>query len=157
MDDIAKLERAKQVYADVCRVFDERNWHYNRHDDDLVVDFVVSGDDIPMQFILDVDVKRQIIRMFSPMPFKMAEDKRLEGAIASCVATYGLPDGSFDYNMADGSLSFRMTASFRDSKIGDKLISYLIDASSAITDNYNDKFLALNKGIMSLEQFIEKG
>lgn len=90
------------------------------------------------------------------MPFKMAEDKRMEGAIVTCVANFGMVDGSFDYDVADGTIVFRMTASFRESVIGDGLFQYMISCSCAMVDAYNDKFLAINKGILSVEDFIAK-
>ena len=50
----------------------------------------------------------------------------------------------------------RMTASFRDSLIGEGLFLYLIFWSCEMVDKYNDQFLALDKGIMSIADFIEK-
>lgn len=70
----------------------------------------VQGDDLPMQFILIVDGERQLIRLLSPMPYAMSEDKRIGGALATCAASYSMPDGSFDYDLSDGSIIFRMTA-----------------------------------------------
>ena len=109
-----------------------------------------------MQFVLVIDVERQLIRLMSPLPFKMSESKRMEGAIATCVATFGMADGSFDYDLEDGSIIFRMTASFRESVIGEGLFQYMISCSCATVDKYNDKFLAIDKGVLSITDFIEK-
>ena len=108
-----------------------------------------------MTLILMADADRQLIRVMSPLSFKLDEDKRVEGAIAVCAASYGMADGSFDYDLSDGSIVFRMTASFRESTIGEELIQYLISCTCAMVDKYNDKFLALSKGVMSLEDFIK--
>lgn len=147
---------ARKVYEDLCASLDKRKWHYQKHDDDLVVTCGVVGEDIPMQFILIVDVERQLLRVLSRLPFTVPEDKRMELAIATCVATYGLADGSFDYNIADGTIDFRLTASFRESVIGDGLFEYLIACSSFTVDKYNDKFLALCKGVISINDFISQ-
>ena len=127
MAEDVKMELAKQVYKTLC-----------------------------MQFILIVDAERQLIRLLSPMPFKMSEAKRLEGAIAACVASYGMLDGSFDYDLSNGRISFRMTASFRSSQIGEELLQYMISCSCAMVDQYNDKFLAIDKGLLSISDFIAK-
>ena len=107
-----------------------------------------------MQFILIVDAERQLIRVMSPLPFKMSESKRMEGAIATCAISFGMADGSFDYDFSDGTIVFRMTASFRESLIGEGLCQYLISCSWSMVDKYNNQFLALDKGIMSITFFI---
>ena len=149
------VENAIRVYNKLCEAIDNREWKYERDDERLFVKFTVNGDDIPMDFIIVTDIKRQLIRLVSFLPFKFPEDKRVEGAIATCAATYGLADGSFDFDISDGSVAFRLTASFRESEIGEKLLQYMISCACAMVDKYNDKFLLLCKGIMSISDFME--
>jgi len=156
MADEMKMELAKQVYKTLCEAIERREWNFGKDEEKLLVHFGVSGDDIPMQFILIVDAERQLIRLMSPMPFKMSEGKRMEGAIATCAASYGMADGSFDYDLSDGEIVFRMTASFRESLIGEGLLQYMISCSCAMVDKYNDQFLALDKGMISITDFIAK-
>ena len=156
MADEKKIELAKQVYQTLCESIEKREWKYGKDEEKLIVHFGVSGDDLPMNFVISVDEERQLIRLMSPLPFKMGESKRMEGAIATCVASYGMADGSFDYDLSDGEIVFRMTASFRDSVIGEGLFQYLISCSCAMVDKYNDQFLAIDKDIMSITDFIKK-
>lgn len=156
MIDEKKMEQAKRVYQALCNAIERRNWQYNKEEDKLLVHFSVNGEDIPMLFVLIVDVERQLVCLMSPMPFKMSEEKRVEGAIATCVASYGMADGSFDYDLPVGKIAFRMTASFRDSVIGEELLQYMISCSCAMVDKYNDLFLALDKGIISIADFVAK-
>ena len=146
---------AKTVFTTLCDVMERRGWKYEKDEKDLTVHFIVSGDDIPMQFILVIDAERQLIRLMSPLPFKMSEDKRIDGAIATCAASFGLADGSFDYDLTEGRIIFRMTASFRESLIGEELFHYMIECSFVTVDEYNDKFLAIDKGLLSVSDFIE--
>ena len=150
-----KMERAKKVYATLCEALDERNWKYEKVDDDLLVHFSVNGDDLPIQYIIFVDVDRQLIRLLSHMSFDMSEDKRIDGAIATCHATYGLRDGSFDYDLSDGKIVQRMTSAFLDNEVPVSVIQYMIDFTGAVVDKYNDKFFALNKGFLTIEKFLE--
>lgn len=154
MADEMKLAAAKQVYDSLCAAIDNRKWKYNKDEEKLIVSFGVNGEDIPMQFVILVDADRQLVRVLSPLPFMMAEDKRMEGAIATCAATYGLADGSFDFDLNNGRIVFRMTASYRESQIGEGLFQYLISCSCAMVDEYNDKFLAISKGLISISDFI---
>lgn len=156
MADEKKTALAQQVYRDLCAALDRKDWNYEKDEEKLIIHFRVSGDDIPISMIVLVDADRQLIRVMSPMPFEIAEDKRIEGAIATCVASFGMADGNFDYDFGEGTIMFRMTASFRDSQIGDTLFYYLIDCSCTMVDKYNDQFLALNKGMLSINDFVAK-
>lgn len=156
MSDEKNMERAKQVYNTLCEAIENREWEYKKDEDKLLVYFGVQGDDLPMQFILIVDGERQLIRLLSPMPYAMSEDKRIEGALATCAASYSMPDGSFDYDLSDGSIIFRMTASFRESLIGEGLLQYMISMSCTAVDIYNDQFLAIDRGLMEISDFLKK-
>lgn len=156
MIDENKMELAKQVYQTLCKTVEGRGWKYEKDEENMIVYFGINGEDIPMQLILVIDAERQLIRLLSPMPFKMSESKRVEGAIATCAATYGMVDGNFDYDLSDGEIVFRMTASFRESTIGEALFFYMISCSCAMVDTYNDKFLALDKGIIDVTDFLKK-
>lgn len=154
MMDENKIILAKQVYQTLCEAIERRGWSFEKDEERLLVHFGVRGEDIPIQLVLVVDIKRQLIRVLSPLPFKMSEEKRMEGAIAACAASYGMIDGSFDYDIFDGSITFRMTASFMESIIGEGLFQYLISCCCAMVDKYNDRFLALDKGSISITDFI---
>lgn len=155
MDDQMKLKAAKEVYETLCNTLDARDWKYTRHDDDLTVTVGVNGDDIPMQLIIQSNPKKQLLTLMSFLPFTMDEDNRVLGAVATCHANYLLADGSFDYNLEEGKISFRMNIAFMDSLIGADAIDYLIGFSLAAIDKYNDQFMMLNKGKMSLADFIK--
>lgn len=147
---------AKEVYEELCGMLDARGWRYTRHDDDLVVTFGVSGDDIPMDYFIKVDGGRQLVSLYSRLPFIVPEEKRMEAAIAVCAATFGLVDGNFDYNINTGKITFRQTASFRSSKIGQGLFKYLIDWACAVVDRYNDRFMSLCSGAVSFTDFLDE-
>lgn len=156
MIDDNKMNLAKQVYQTLCDAIDNRGWKYGKDEEKLLVHFGVNGDDIPMNFILVVDAKRQLVRLMSPLSCKMSENKRMEGALATCAASYGMANGNFDYNLSTGEIVFRMTASFRGSVIGEGLFQYMISCACAMVDQYNDQFLAIDKGVLSIADFIAK-
>ena len=160
MADEIKQAKAKEVYDTLCELLDEMELHYTKDDEDaydgnLVLRFTMAGDDLPMQFIFVIDPDRQLIRVMSPLPFTTPEEKRLDMAIAICVASRGLPDGSFDYDISDGTVTFRQTVSFRESKIGKALFLYLLHWSNNIVDRYNDRLFAVSKGMLSLKDLID--
>lgn len=149
------MKHAKSVYETICQTLDNREWKYKRHDEDLVITCGARGEDLPMDIIIMVNPRAQVVSVVSPLPFKIAEDKRVEGAMAVCIANYGLVNGCFDYDLSDGEIRFRVVSSFRESILSEELFNYMIMIAAGTVDDYNDKFLMISKGMFTIEQFIE--
>lgn len=156
MNDELKLKNAQKVYDTLCEMLDDKQFTYDRHDDDLVITLVMHGEDIPMQIMFNVDAKREVIRLLSPIPAVFEEDKRLDGAIATSQINYRLADGSFDFDYKKGKVIFRLTSSFMDSLISKDLLEYMIGVACYTIDDYNDKLVMLANGELPVEAFFEK-
>lgn len=156
MTDGVNLKKAQSVYKSLCDMLDEKKVRYEKHPEDLVVTFTMTGEDIPMNFILNIDAKRDLVRLISPIPVKFEGDKRVIGAIATCQATYCLADGSFDYDCKSGNVLFRMTSSYKDSLISKDVLEYMVAVAGMTVDEFNDKFLMLAKGVLSIEDFLKQ-
>ena len=155
MADSKQLMYAKEAYNTLCRALDNIGWTYKRMDDELKIMFGVGGDDIPMNFLIIIDAERQLVRLLSLLPFQMNSDKRVEGALATCIINYVLADGSFDFDLDEGHIMFRLTASFKESLLGEELFKYMVSIACHTIDKYNDQLSDLNDGKISLEQFLE--
>ena len=149
-----KSIKARQVYDTMCAALDEMNWHYRRDDENLRVLSGARGDDIPMELTFRIDAERQIIILFSGMPFNIEEDKRLITAVAVCAANDKIIDGFFDYDIKSGRIYFKITSSYIDCEVGKDVFSYMLVIATRTIDDYNDKFLRLSSGTIGLEDFI---
>lgn len=156
MADEKKINLAKEVYSTLCKALDNRGWKYEKDEEEFLVHFGVNGEDLPINFVILVDVDRQLIRVLSSLPFKMSEEKRIDGAIAACAATYKMADGGFEYDISDGSIVFKTAACFSESVIGEGIFRYMIALTCAMVEKYNDKFFALNKGLIKIEDFLKE-
>lgn len=154
MSDASKHERALKVFQTLCDELDKRQWKYERIDDELVVRFGLYTEDLPVHIIFIVDEERQLLRLGSPMAFKMNEAHRVDGSIITNVASMFLRDGNFGYDPYTGGIVFHLTVSFLDSEIGPGLIQYFVSCTHAVVDHYNDKFEAVNNGKMTVQEFI---
>lgn len=156
MTDEKKMKNAQNMYNSLCKMLDEKGFTYQRHEEDLVITFAASGEDLPMHFVLSIDAKWELIRLLSLIPVVFDEDKRIIGAVATCRANYCLADGSFDYDYTEGKVLFRMTSSYADSLISPDLFGYMMAIAYRIVEEYNDQFLALSNGSMTIDEFFQK-
>lgn len=152
-DDKKKLKQAQTVYADFCTMLDEHNWKYDKADN-LVIETGARGDDLAMDITIRVDADRQLVVLHSPMPFTVPENMRKQMAVAVSRANHGMVDGDFDYDYESGKIYFRLTTSFRDSLISKEVFEYVIGVSCSTIDDYNDKFLAVVKKEMTIDQIL---
>lgn len=155
MADQKQLKNAETVYKTLCETMDDRGWKYEKDPEKLIIHFIVTGEDIPMHFLVHIDPERELIRLLSQMPFAFSEERRMEGAIATCQTNYKIADGNFDYDFKTGDVYFRLTSSFRESLISKDLLNYMVGISCFAVDDFNDKFLMIEKGVLSIEDFLK--
>ena len=155
MQNENKHEQALLAFKSLCDNLDAHHWKYKKDEDKLTIDSGVQGEDLPMDITIEVDEDRQIVLLLSHQPFVAPEDKRIDMAVAVSVVNNRLVDGCFDFDIRNGHMFFRMVSSFRDSILGDDLFSYMIACSCKTIDDFNDKFMMLSSGLISVEQFIE--
>ncbi|MBR5372480.1 MAG: hypothetical protein IK130_09730 [Oscillospiraceae bacterium] len=113
-----------------------------------------EGNGLPITIYMILRADRQIVSVFSLMPFTVPEGKRYETAIAVAAANHGLIDGSFDLNTETGEIRFRLTSCYIGTLLCEELFSYLMYVSAETVDRYDDRFDALANGRCTLEDFI---
>lgn len=148
-------EQAEKVYEQLCAALDRKEIPYDKSEEDLTAIIEIPGEDFPIKIILRVDEDDMALLVFSPLPFRMSEEKRMEGAIAACAVTNKLTDGGFDYNLPDGSIVFRAGACYAGCTLGEDLFHRMIALAYGVVEEYNDKFFALNKGYINVNEFLK--
>lgn len=155
MSEDNKVQAAKNVYKTLCEMMDDNKLDYQRNDDELFVSLTMHGEDIPMRIGIDVDKDMQFVSMFSTIPLVVAKDKHLDVAIATSQINFRLGTGSFLFNFENNYITFRLSTCFMDCLISKTLLERMLGIVCFTVDEYNDKFLMLVKGGMSLKKFLE--
>ncbi len=156
MADEEKTKLAKDTYQTLLKAIELNGWKCEQDDEKLSIHFGVNGDDLDMDFFIRIDPDRQLVCLLSRLPFDFKRPKLMEGAIVTSIANYILADGSFDYNILKGTVCFRMTTSYRSSVISHEALMYLVNCAAFTVDKFNDKFLMVNNGVMSVDDFIKE-
>ena len=155
MADEIVMRHARNAFSTLCEMLDSNGWRYDRDDENLVIKCGASGEDIPIDIKIKVNAEKQLVSLYSHLPFDVPEEDRVMAAIAVSAANFSMVDGSFDYNIGSGSILFRMTSSIRESLVSKDMFEYMLFVSCSTVDHYNDKFLMLFKHVISLEDFIK--
>ena len=155
MADTRQVKEAKATYKALCDALDRRNWHYTKEEEKLLIRFNVTGDDLEMSFVMFVDAERALVRLMSWLPFNATNNP---DAVSRAVlqANYRMIAGSFDFNYKDGAIAFRLNASYKGAVLGDGAFNYMINVAANTVDEYNDELMMLDKGQITIEQFMKK-
>ena len=151
------MKHAQKVYASLIKMMDANGFKYERIDNELTIRSGFKTDDFPVEFLIHIDTERSLVKFMSKLPFSMPEDKRIDGAVAVCFANNGMVNGSFDYDISTGDMWFRLVTTFSgDMDVSREAFEYIIHVAVGTIDKYNDRFFMLSKGMMNIQEFIEK-
>lgn len=145
----------QKMFETLKQALDKMEWKYTPEDDKLIIRTSAVGDDLSMKLFMRVDADRSVMYLKSPMPFPIPEERRSEVAMAVLIANYAMLNGSFEMDLSDGYLAFKVVVPFMESIISDEVCRYMIRLSCNMVDTFNDKFEALVKGEMTLREFKE--
>lgn len=150
---MSKESEAKAMYGTLCQTLDNIKWRYGKEDDKLVIHTSAIGEDLTIQLFMRVDSERQVMFLKSPMPYQIPESKRETVATAVTVANFAMLNGSFEMDMANGYLAFKIVVPFMKSLISENVCHYMIMLGCRMTDRFNDKFKALIDDRLTLDEF----
>lgn len=156
MDEQAMVAAAQKVYTTILNAIQARNWTCDRFDNELGVKCTISGDDLNIQLKIFVDIERQLIIIYSSLPFTVKSDASLNTSVAIAAINNLLSDGNFEYDVNGALIRFRLTASFLGSEISENLVQYMIDLSLWAVDEFNEKLFALTAGYLSIQDLLSQ-
>lgn len=156
MDQEMLIKTSRNVFGTILKMLENKGMKkLDINEEELKVNFTAQGDDFPIDTYFTVLPERQVVRIASPLPFRVPEDKRVDTAIAITMVNNNLLNGSFNMDFSDGYLEFRLLEAYHESLIGPDVFDYLLSILWLSVDEYNDKLFALIKGMMTMEQFIQ--
>ena len=156
MSDEKKMLAGKAAFKVLCDMLDEKEWIYDKDEENLEISCQVSGDDLPIEVRMRVNTGMELVTMYSEFPYEIPENKRTEMGLAVNAVNWTLVDGSFDYDSVRGKTVFRITTSYKDSLIGAGALEYILIVGCNTVDQFNDLFLAYIKDNITWEKFLEK-
>ena len=153
MDENNRLE-ALAIFNKYCSYLDAQNWNYEKDEDKFLVVYNVTGEDLPMRFLVVLEPELGIIRIISELPFEVSEDKIVDLNLAVTAVNDHIMNGCF--LVSPHSVLFKVASSYYFDEVDDNLFDYLMSVSINVVEKYNDKFFALEKGYVSLNDFIKQ-
>lgn len=147
-------KEAEQTFDTFCGFLDHIGWKYRGDRNSLGITAGAAGEDIPMDIILKFNPDIGRLFLMSEMPVTMKEEKRIDAALVINEFNKDKKLGAFDLDFESGRVFFKVTQCFVGCRISEELCAFLLEFSLKYIDDYNDKFVMLNNGLISAEQFL---
>lgn len=146
--------RAKEVF-DIClSELDSKKWVYDADEENLLVKFVVKGEDLPLRISFLIDAERQLITVYSPIVTDAVDKIAMLSVAVSQINTF-IADGRFITDINNGTVYFKINSCYMGSLIGEEVFDYLIDITCYMVDEYNEKLQAIADGELELSDFLQ--
>lgn len=147
-------KESEQTFDTFCGLLDHIGWKYRADRNSLGISTGASGEDLPMEIVLRFNPAIGRFFLMSQMPVTMKEEKRIDAALVVNEFNKDKKLGAFDLDFESGRIFFKVTQCFVGCRVSEELCSFLLQFSLKFIDDYNDKFLMLNNGLISTEQFL---
>ena len=149
-----KLQKSKEIFDGFCEYLKSNDCRFNKDDENLVAFFIIKSDNIEIKFIAKAEVNRETLRIMAMLPVNFGSGKRIDGAMVTTIATSGMANGSFDYDISSGNVMFKIAESYMGSKISPAVYDYMVDCAMMTIAEYYGKFLAVSEGKMTVPEFM---
>ena len=152
-----QMKQARQAIAAVAHGY-LADWKYRVIDDGLTIETGVRGNGKLGDVMIQIKARPEsaALSFYFDLPFKVPDGKRVDMAIAICVANYGIINGAFDYDIDSGIVWFRMCQSYCDSYPSREKAEYMMRTGYDTMENYAQSFQKICRGTMSIERFLEQ-
>ena len=131
---MSKESEAQVVYNTLCSTLDNMKWTYNKQEENLEVRTSAVGNDLTMKLYMKVDANRSVMYLKSGMPFTVPTDRIDIMVKAVIAANWAMLNGSFEMDMSDGYIAFKVVVPFMESIISEKVCHYMINMSCRMID-----------------------
>lgn len=144
---------AQNVYDMIISTLKSKDYSFLQSDG-MKVAFRIEADDTPIVFSVVIDAERRLIRMIAGYSITFPQERRLDGAIATCSTNRNLVAGGFDYDYETGAVVFRISASFAGSIISPDVFLYMVHRAYSACVLYDKKLEQLAKGELPLASYL---
>ncbi len=134
-------------------MLDNIKWKYERDDKKRTVATTAVGRDLKINLRMVVSEDRQLMYVKSAMPFTVPQDRRDVVGKAVTYANFSMLNGCFEYDY-DHYLGYKIVVPFFDTVLSEKICHYMVMLTCQMVDKFNDKFLELIQGKMTLKDFV---
>ncbi len=150
-----KAKLADTVLRLIGEALDDIGLKYDKDAEHRRIDIQFVGNDIPIFVRFSVNALLENTALYSTLPFTVPEEKVLETAYLLNHINNRILDGSFELNINEGTVTFRINNSYVGCMISKESFDVLFRKAADTVDKFNEKLKAFVEDEMTADQFLQ--
>jgi len=144
-----------KMFETVVRFFDEKEWKYERRDEDetLIAGFTAKNG--KFRCIAICKPEQDILLFRTLLSVMVPEEKRLEAAEFLTRANYGLVLGGFEMDMSDGEVGYKTSIDVEGGELTPALVGNMVHPNIQTADRYYPGLMKLLYGNLTPKEAVE--
>ncbi len=147
-------QKAIALFEKMCRMLEDRKIKFQT--DGLTATVLMKTQDLPICLIIKVDSECAELKIESPLPFYVPEQRRTDVALAVNFINGILVDGCFEFNMMNGAIDFRLSNTVIGCELSEEAIKSMFHAALFTVDDFNEKLFGIACNRISIGEFLEE-
>ncbi len=152
--------KERKIFEGYCAYMEKTGFSYRKFENEeefAISMYTVDKNDIPITLIIRIPYGAERIMYLAQMPGTMEKSKILDGAVATCMVNDVIAVGNFDYDVMKGNTFFRYGyCTYGGIMLDEEAFAGLTRIIVLTIELYNEKFLMLADGRLTLEEFFEQ-
>ena len=134
----------------------EREWSFKRIPDRTAVRSEIRGKNSMYTVHFRTDEEDEILQIYTMLPHRAPEEQRLKVAEYVTRANYGLRIGSFEFDIRDGKVRYKVSVDVEGGALTYTMIDNMVGAGLSTMDRYFEGFMMVYYAGRSAEEAIDK-
>lgn len=148
-------QKATAVITAITDYMDETKLKYDADHEKNTVFITVTGDDFPVTLMFSVNAENNRVETYSRLPFEIKKEKAVDVAMAIAAINARIAYGKFCLYFDKGVCSYENNEYLTGVEgFSSEYGKVLVATAYSIIEEYNDKLFAVNKGLMSVKDFL---
>lgn len=153
--DERTAKRGKELFNSFCALLDEENLPYDTYEGELRLSLSLPAEYLAIDVDFEIDLRRQLVKFSSPLPFAIDEEYAEVCARAACETDYILHIGELVHFGERQTVALRAATGFKNSLLGKSLLRAMFDFITITVEIYNYKFYMLNNGMVGMDYYLD--
>lgn len=148
-------ERAKAVMGAITEFMDSAKLGYEYDEENNTAFVTITGDDFPVSLMFSANEKNGRVETYSRMPYEIKKEKAMDIAMAIAAINSRIAYGKFCLYIDKGICTYENSEYFTGLEgFSTDYGRALVAPAYSIVEEYNEKLYAVNKGLMTVKEFI---
>ena len=150
------MAESKDIFTQVGEFLDAAGLRYNAEPEKNIYRFGMQGESISTHFLLRTDANGPALYILCHTDYRVPEQRRVEGALATCAIRHILPNGDLEYDITDGSFILCQFIPVADRLLNTQFLRSTVSMMHSHMEVIHRRISAVGEGLLTVSELLNK-